>query len=111
MRGKVDGLDAQLADQICRFMALVRRQKLEKVPGVAETLDWAKALVALHRNHLDPGIVEETLGVVFKDWTDVRQMQQSLPEFLEELGIRAKAPPGTEQAQEGPAAARTAGGR
>ncbi len=111
VRGKVDGLDAQLADQICRFMALVRRQKLEKVPGVAETLDWAKALVALHRNHLDPGIVEETLGVVFKDWTDVRQMQKSLPEFLEELGIRAKAPPGTGQAPEaGQPAERTAGG-
>ena len=93
VRSKVDGLDAQLAEQICRFMASVRQQKLEKVPGVAETLDWAKALVALHRNHLDSEVVEETLGVVFKDWTDVRQMKQSLSEFLEELGIRAKAAP------------------
>ena len=49
--------------------------------------------------------------MVFKDWTDVRQMQKSLPEFLEELGIRAKAPPGTGQAPEaGQPAERTAGG-
>ena len=93
VRSKVDGLDAQLGEQICRFMEAVRQQKLEKVPGIAETLDWAKALVVLHSSHLDAGVVEETLGVVFKDWTDVRQMKQSLTEFLEELGIRAKTAP------------------
>ncbi len=93
VRSKVDGLDAQLGEQICRFMEAVRQQKLEKVPGIAETLDWAKALVVLHSNHLDADVVEETLGVVFKDWTDVRQMKQSLAEFLEELGIRAKTKP------------------
>ena len=93
VRSKVDGLDAQLGEQICRFMESVRHQKLEKVPGIAETLDWAKALVALHRNHLDADVVEETLGVVFKDWTDVRQMKTSLAEFLEGLGIRPKSAP------------------
>ena len=95
---KVDGLDAQLAQQICRFMEQVRQQKFEKIPGIAETVDWAKALVALHRNHLDTELIKETLGVVFKDWSDVRQMQQSLPEFLASLGIRANTPP-TQQAQ------------
>ena len=90
VRGKVPDIDARLATQICRFMELVRQQKLEKIPGVAETLDWARALVALHQQHLNPQFIEETLGLVFKDWTDVRQMKESLPEFMQRLGIRAK---------------------
>ena len=90
VRGKVPDIDAHLATQICRFMELVRQQKLEKIPGVAETLDWARALVALHQQHLNPEFIEETLGLVFKDWTDVRQMKESLPEFMQRLGIRAK---------------------
>ena len=90
VRGKVPDIDARLATQICRFMELVRQQKLEKIPGVAETLDWARALVALHQQHLNPRFIEETLGIVFKDWTDVRQMKESLPEFMQRLGIHAK---------------------
>jgi MoxR-like ATPase len=101
VRSKVAGIDARLATQICRFMELVRQQKLEKTPGVAETLDWARALVVLHQQHLDPEFVEETLGIVFKDWTDVRQMKESLPEFMERLGIRAnEAPFAPEETQE-----------
>ena len=93
VRSKVADIDARLAEQICRFMELVRQQKLEKTPGVAESLDWARALVTLHQQHLDPQVVEETLGIVFKDWTDVRQMKASLPEFLEQLGIHANIAP------------------
>ena len=93
VRSKVPQIDARLAAEVCRFMELVRRQKLEKTPGVAETLDWARALVALHQQHLDRDFIEATLGIVFKDWTDISQMKQSLPEFLEQLGIRAKITP------------------
>ena len=92
----MDGLDAELASEICRFMEKVREQKLEKTPGIAETLDWARALVALHREHLDPQTVEDTLGVVFKDWSDVSHMRQSLEEFLAAVGVRAKPAPGAE---------------
>ena len=100
VRAKVTGIDGILAEQICRFMAQVRQQRLEKPPGVAETLDWAKALVALHRDHLDADIVEETLGVVFKDWADTRHMKASLAEFLESLGIHSKIVPAPRSAEE-----------
>ena len=100
VRSRVNGIDVRLAEQICRFMEEVRRQKLEKIPGVAESLDWARALVVLHRDHLDAEIVEETLGVVFKNWTDVRQMKETLPEFMERLGIRAAELPDREPAGE-----------
>ena len=91
---RVDGIDAGLAEQICRFMAGARRQQLEKPPGVAETLDWARALVALHRRHLDAATVEETLGLVFKDYHDVTHVKQSLAEFLESVGVRPAPAPG-----------------
>ena len=39
------------------FMEMIREEKLEKVPGVAETLDWAHALAALHQDHLDPEMI------------------------------------------------------
>ena len=93
VRSKVEGIDAQLSIEICRFMEMVREQKLEKTPGVAETLDWARALVALHREHLDRQTVEDTLGIVFKDWSDVSHMRQSLDEFLAAVGVRAKPAP------------------
>ena len=91
---RVDGIDADLAAQICRFMAGARRQQLEKPPGVAETLDWARALVALHRRHLDAATIEETLGLVFKDYHDVTHVKQSLAEFLESVGVRPAPAPG-----------------
>ncbi len=94
VRARVDGIDAELAGQICRFMAGARRQQLEKPPGVAETLDWARALVALHRRHLDAATIEETLGLVFKDYHDVTHVKQSLAEFLDSVGVRPAAPPG-----------------
>jgi MoxR-like ATPase len=94
VRARVDGIDAQLAEQICRFMAGARQLQLEKPPGVAETLDWARALVTLHRHHLDAATVEETLGIVFKDYHDVTHMKQSLAEFLESVGVRSTFAPG-----------------
>ena len=72
-------------------MAEVRQMRLEKVPGVAETLDWATALSSLHIDHLDKQIVEDTLGVVLKDWQDIRQTSLSLSELLEKTGSNIQA--------------------
>ncbi|MEY4107758.1 MAG: hypothetical protein RL181_2100 [Bacteroidota bacterium] len=90
VRSRVPGIDARLGEQICRFMQELRQMRLEKIPGVAETLDWATALANLHFDHLDKELVEATLGVVLKDWQDVRQVQLSLSELLEKTGIHSK---------------------
>ena len=90
VHSKVPDIDQRLAEQICRFMEVVRQQKLEKTPGVAETLDWARALVALHQQHLDREMVENTLGIIFKDWTDVQHARESLADFLDRVGVQAK---------------------
>lgn len=90
VRSKIPGIDERLADEICRFMSEVRKLRLEKIPGIAETLDWAAALAEMHFDHLDPGIVEETLGVILKDWKDLRKAQMSLSELFEKTGIEPK---------------------
>ncbi len=90
VKSKVPGIDAKLAEQITGFMQQLRILKLEKTPGVAETLDWAAALSALHIDHLDKSIIEQTLGVVLKDWRDTRQVQMSLSELMEKTGVRSK---------------------
>ena len=76
---------------------MIREEKLEKVPGVAETLDWAHALAALHQDRLDPEMIEATLGIVFKDKDDVEFVKQSLPGFMDRVGIQMKKLPSAKQ--------------
>jgi MoxR-like ATPase len=90
VKSKVPAIDAQLGEQICKFMKVLRDQKLEKIPGVAETLDWARALASLHLSYLDKTIVEQTLGVILKDWQDIRQTQLSLSELLAKTSVISK---------------------
>jgi len=83
---KVPGLNGRLAEQIGAFMQIVRRLRLEKTPGVAETLDWSAALMALHRDHLDREAVEETLGVLFKHQDDATAVRtQWLDQLVESI--------------------------
>lgn len=90
VKNKIPGIDAKLAEQITGFMQQLRIIKLEKTPGIAETLDWAAALSALHIDHLDKNIIEQTLGVILKDWRDTRQVQMSLSELMEKTGVHSK---------------------
>ncbi len=72
---KVPGINARLAAEIARFMEALRRMRLSKVPGVAETLDWAHALGSLHADHVDEALVMETIGVVLKDADDIKRFR------------------------------------
>ncbi len=75
---KVPVVNERLAREISSFMETVRSIRLAKVPGVAETLDWAQALYALHADHLDEDLVAETLGCVVKDVDDVKRLKREL---------------------------------
>jgi MoxR-like ATPase len=90
VKNKVPGIDAKLAEQVTGFMQQLRLMRLEKVPGLSETLDWATALSSMHFNHLDKSIIEQTLGLVIKDWRDTRQVQLSLSELMQKTGIIPK---------------------
>jgi MoxR-like ATPase len=75
VRAKVPGAGEGLARQVAGFVQDLRRAELYKVPGVAETLDWAAALVALDAQALTPGVVDDTLGVLLKYQDDVAKMK------------------------------------
>ena len=80
---KVPNIAEDLARQICRFLAEIRKLELGKVPGISETLDWANAMVMLHHQHLDRHTVEQTLGCLIKDADDLAQLRtRSLDELL-----------------------------
>jgi MoxR-like ATPase len=67
----------RLSQEIIAFVQAIRKEDLFKAPGVAETLDWASALVELDALALDPALVSDTLGVLLKYQDDIQKMQGS----------------------------------
>jgi MoxR-like ATPase len=83
---RVPAAPERLARQIVAFVHRLREADLTKVPGVAETLDWAAALLALGAAELLPAVVDDTLGVVLKYEEDVRGVRgETARQMLEEL--------------------------
>lgn len=72
LRTKVPDASHRLAGEIGRFVQTLRKRHLSKTPGVAETIDWALALVRLHTDHLDADVVAQTLGCILKDAHDLK---------------------------------------
>jgi MoxR-like ATPase len=72
---RVPDAPESLANQVVSFVHRLREADLTKVPGVAETIDWAAALLSLGARELTPGIVDETLGVVLKYEEDIRAVR------------------------------------
>ena len=79
---RVPEAPAALAAAVVAFVDRLRSADLTKVPGVAETLDWAAALLALGTTELTPAVVDETLGVLLKYEEDVRAMRGPAAERL-----------------------------
>ncbi len=80
---KMPGIGESLARQICNFMQGFREVDFYKKPGIAETLDWATALVTLHKNDLDTAAVNDTLGAIFKYQEDViRAKEEAVPMLM-----------------------------
>jgi MoxR-like ATPase len=75
---KFPEVEANMARQICAFMQRVRQMNFYKRPGVAETLDWASALIALSRKELDDKTVVETMGCVFKYREDLNHLREQV---------------------------------
>jgi MoxR-like ATPase len=71
VRNRLPYIEGELAAEVCRFMERVRTEDFLKRPGIAETLDWAAALLALNRHTLDEEAVEATLGCIFKNQQDI----------------------------------------
>ncbi len=90
VRGKVSQASAELSRQVTAFVQDLRRVDLYKVPGVAETLDWAAALVALDQTALNRQLVTETLGVILKYQDDIDKVSgKTVETILERIGMAA----------------------
>jgi MoxR-like ATPase len=75
VRAKVPGAADRLAREVVGFVQRLRAKELFKLPGVAETLDWTAALIALDRTALDASAVDATLGVLLKYQDDIARMR------------------------------------
>jgi MoxR-like ATPase len=89
VRTKVQAINETLSAQVARVMQAARTMSLSKIPGVAETLDWANALVALNAQRLDADLVADTMGCFLKDESDMRVFETELESGRLELIDRA----------------------
>ncbi len=91
LRTKAPQASEKLSAEIVSLVQALRKQDLFKVPGVAETLDWATALVELDAVALDPKEVTDTLGVLLKYQDDIQKMQGSeIKAILDEIKVTTK---------------------
>jgi MoxR-like ATPase len=74
LRRKAPGAAASLSREVVAFVQRLRKSELFKLPGIAETIDWANCLVALDRVTLDPDTVNNTLGVLLKYRDDLERI-------------------------------------
>jgi MoxR-like ATPase len=77
LRRKAPGAAETLAREVVAFVQRLRRMDLFKLPGVAETIDWSQALVALDALALDPETINNTLGALLKYQDDIARVQGS----------------------------------
>lgn len=82
VRTKVPEAPETLARQVTAFIQELREADLYKIPGVAETLDWTAALVALDQTALDPAVIDDTLGVILKYHDDVDKIRGEAARLL-----------------------------
>lgn len=81
---RLPGIDVRLAEQIARMVAMIRKEDLRKIPGIAETLDWAATLVGLdvHDLRQEPEAVQETLICLLKTHEDRSRVTREVTERL-----------------------------
>jgi MoxR-like ATPase len=92
VRRKAPGAGERLADEVVAFVQRLRAGELFKPPGVAETLDWAQALAELDQMVLEPGIADDTLGVLLKYQDDIAKVRGSpVSRMIEEIRTSAAA--------------------
>jgi MoxR-like ATPase len=95
---KVPGIDRHLAEEVVSVVQRIRKLDLKKTPSISETLDWARALMALNADSLEDQLVQETLSVILKYEGDIQKAQSELGRLLREKAAQTQAetstPPG-----------------
>jgi len=99
LRTKVPRIGEVLSRQVVSFVQELRKRDLFKLPGIAETLDWANALIELDAVELEPGAVDGTLGMLLKYQDDILRMRQGEAALLLEEVRNAVRSEGAKAAQ------------
>jgi MoxR-like ATPase len=81
---KVPNIDKRLAEEVVQLMNKIRDLDLKKTPSISETLDWARALLALNADELEDQIVGDTLNVILKYEGDVQKAQNELSKLIQQ---------------------------
>jgi MoxR-like ATPase len=98
---KVPNIDKRLAEEVVQLMNRIRELDLKKTPSISETLDWARALLALNADELEDQIVSDTLNVILKYEGDVQKAQNELSKLIQKKTAEqaaekpTQAPPAT----------------
>ncbi|NQZ97498.1 MAG: MoxR family ATPase [Myxococcales bacterium] len=90
LKTKVPDAAEDLIDDLVQMMQRLRQLDLKKTPSISETLDWARALLALNATVLDEDLVNQTFNVILKYEGDVRKAQGELGKLLEKKTAEAK---------------------
>ena len=91
LQRRVPGAGAALAQQIVAFVQKLREIELYKLPGIAETIEWTRALMQLDTVVLDPRVIQDTLGVLLKYQDDIAKVQGSdAARILEQIRSHAR---------------------
>jgi MoxR-like ATPase len=91
VRARAPEIGDRLLAQLTAFIQLVRGEAIRKLPSISETIDWARTLVLLHADHLDPALVRRTLNVVLKRQADVAEIEKRV-ESLTAEAVKAAEP-------------------
>lgn len=83
LRARVPGIADQLLAQLVAFVQALRADNIRKPPSIAESVDWARTLMLLHASVLDEAVVRDTLGVLLKRETDVREVEGRLAKMTQ----------------------------
>jgi len=78
VRTRVPGISGRLEIQLVTFIQQIRQMDVKKPPSIGETIDWARVLLLLHANDLNPDLVRETLHVILKFEEDIRIVSQNI---------------------------------
>jgi MoxR-like ATPase len=78
VRVRVPEIDEQLAEQVARVVRSVRQLELKKAPSISETIDWARTLIYLGKNEIDPQLIGDTLHVLLKYQSDLVKARKEL---------------------------------
>ena len=81
------GGEVEMLQQLVKFIEYLRGQNLQKTPGIAETIDWARALITLNTTSLKPESINPTLGCVLKSQKDIDEIRHSIANILEDISV------------------------